>query len=114
MQPRDTKLHDWRVATSLPSVKVDANGFGQYHAENYDELIDHPVEMGTFERAVFTACGVEHELILTGKFTTDTKRICRDLSLICEQHIRFFGEPAPMDRYVFLVMVAAREFADTW
>ena len=38
-----------QIAISLRIVK----------AENYDELIDHPVEMGTFELATFFACGVQ-------------------------------------------------------
>ncbi|MBX2885956.1 MAG: PDZ domain-containing protein [Granulosicoccus sp.] len=98
-------IPDWRVATSLQAESVNDAGFGEYQAVNYDDLIDHPVEMGTFERAVFTACGVEHELVLTGRYVTDIDRICNDLTKICEYQIRFFGEPAPVKRYVFLVMV---------
>lgn len=98
-------LPDWQVATSLETRSVSAAGFGDYHAVDYDDLIDHPVEMGTFERAVFSACGVEHELVLTGQYVTDIERICKDLTRICEYQIRFFGEPAPVKRYVFLVMV---------
>ena len=95
----------WRVATTLSAKEVSANGFGHYTAANYDELIDHPVEMGTFERIEFMACGVPHEVILTGSYYTDSERIANDLKTICEAQIRFFGEPAPVDRYVFLVMV---------
>jgi len=101
----DLTAEPWKVATSLGQVSVDANGFGDYHATDYDDLIDHPVEMGTFERVTFEACGVPHDLVLTGQYTTDTDRICHDLKRICEYQIRFFGEPAPMDHYVFLVMV---------
>ncbi len=95
----------WQVATAMPALQIDDDGFGDYRAADYSELIDHPVEMGRFERHHFEACGVPHELVLTGTFRSDGARICRDLTRICEQHIRFFGEPAPMDRYVFLVMV---------
>lgn len=100
----------WRVATTLPSKKTDKAGFGIYKAENYAELIDHPVEMGTFERVVFTACGVTHELVLTGYYRTDTDRIVADLARICEHHIRFFGEPAPVNTYCFLVTVVAKGY----
>ncbi|MEM7292653.1 MAG: peptidase M61 [Pseudomonadota bacterium] len=95
----------WQVATSLESVAVDERGFGRYRAQNYEDLIDHPVEMGSFERFEFTACGVPHELVLSGIYRTDGERICTDLQRICEYHIQFFGEPAPFDRYVFLTMV---------
>ncbi len=93
----------WRVATSLPRLGAAPLGFGRYHAENYDALIDHPVEMGTFTHATFTACGVEHEVAITGRHRTDMGRLLRDLERICTAQIRFFGEPAPFSRYVFLV-----------
>lgn len=77
--------------------------FGTYETANYDELIDHPVEMGTFELTTFKACGVQHDIAITGRHRTDMRRLARDLKVLCETQIRFFGEPAPMDRYVFLV-----------
>jgi predicted metalloprotease with PDZ domain len=93
----------WRVATTLPSAGAPRCGFGRYRAENYDELIDHPVEMGTFTLATFTACGVPHEIAITGRHDCDLERLTADLKKICEWQIRFFGEPAPMKKYVFLV-----------
>ncbi len=103
--PDGDKFKQWRLATSMNAVKVNEAGFGEYSATNYDELIDHPVEMGTFERIEFDACGVPHDVILTGEYCTDNNRIATDLKTICEAQIRFFGEPAPVDRYVFLIMV---------
>jgi len=103
--PEGEHYKEWRLATSLTLVDVSAAGFGRYSANDYDELIDHPVEMGTFDRIEFEACGVPHEVILTGDYQTDNDRIAKDLKIICEAQIRFFGEPAPVDRYVFLVMV---------
>lgn len=105
----------WRVATALapaPGEKggkgktgaAKAHGFGLYAAANYEELIDHPVEMGTFTLARFEACGVPHEVAITGSRDCDLDRLCADLKRICEWQIRFFGEPAPMKKYVFLVM----------
>ena len=94
---------EWRVATSLPRLDAPALGFGTYQAENYDALIDHPVEMGNFTHASFMACGVEHEVVITGRHRTDMDRLVRDLERICTTQIRFFGEPAPFSRYVFLV-----------
>jgi len=108
--PDGEKYQRWQVATSLTADKVDKAGFGQYSAADYDELIDHPVEMGTFERIEFDACGVPHEIILTGDFHTDNDRLERDLKIICEAQIQFFGEPAPVDRYVFLIMVVGNGY----
>ncbi len=109
-RPPATVDGHWQVATSLPALAVDDDGFGRYQAADYDELIDHPVEMGAFERVTFQACGVEHELVLTGEYHTDTERVVGDLTRICEHQIRLFGEPAPMERYVFMVMVVDKGY----
>ncbi len=104
-------VSDWRLATSLPAAPgTEALGFGRFRARDYDELIDHPVEMGTFTHAGFTACGVPHELVITGRHRADTNRLCRDLEKICTAQIRMFGEPAPFDRYVFLVMAVGNGY----
>jgi predicted metalloprotease with PDZ domain len=102
--PRGARYRNWRVATALKRVDAKPLGFGRYVADDYDELIDSPVEMGTFAHATFTAGGVPHEIAITGRQDADLPRLCRDLAKICEHQIRFFGKPAPMDRYVFLVM----------
>lgn len=97
-------IDGWRVATAMTSLKVDGNGFGLYSAADYEELIDHPVEMGRFRSAAFEACGVPHELAVSGVQRSDLERLSADLKRLCEYQIRFFGEPAPMERYLFLIM----------
>lgn len=96
---------DWAVATSLAKKQVDDSGFGCYQATDYSDLIDHPVEMGTFTKLSFSACGVPHDIVLTGVYDCDEQRVIDDLTTICEHHIRFFGEPAPVSYYVFLIMI---------
>ena len=95
----------WRVATSLARAGARPFGFGAYAADDYDELIDHPVEMGTFAHVAFSAGGVPHEIAITGRHDADLERIARDLKRVCDQHIRLFAGLPPMDRYVFLVTV---------
>jgi predicted metalloprotease with PDZ domain len=102
--PEGDGYRDWNVATTLPRRGAAENGFGGYEAADYDELIDHPVEMGTFTRLGFDACGVPHEVAITGRHRCDTARLALDLKKICEHQIRLFGEPAPMPRYLFQVM----------
>jgi predicted metalloprotease with PDZ domain len=93
----------WRVATAMKRHGAPAYGFGAYRAADYDELIDHPIELGTFVSASFRACGARHEVVVTGRAEPDLPRLCGDLKRLCESHIRLFGEPPPMDRYTFLV-----------
>ena len=54
----DPAAKSWRVATALPELGAKRYGFGSYLASNYDELIDHPFELGPFWRGSFVAGGV--------------------------------------------------------
>ncbi len=101
---------NWHVATAMDKQDVVADGFGEYRAANYDELIDHPFEMGHLDVVKFIACGVPHELVISGRHHGDLQRLSADLKRICEHHIRFFGEPAPMSRYVFLLNVVGEGY----
>jgi len=107
-RPRCLGAEHWRLATTLPvegSVDEFKFDFGVFQAENYAALIDHPVEMGTFTQFDFSAGGIRHDMVLSGQFECDIERLKHDLSKVCEQQIALFGEPAPMSRYLFLVMV---------
>ncbi len=108
--PAGERYAHWRVGTALTRAAAKAYGFGTYTASNYDELVDHPVEMGEFALATFDACGVPHEVIISGRQQADMERLCRDMRVICETHIRFFGEPAPMARYVFLIIAVGEGY----
>jgi predicted metalloprotease with PDZ domain len=100
--PRNPICEGWRVATAMRPIEVNGEGFGRYAAENYDELLDHPVEISDFESVEFEAGGVPHHLVVAGRFESDLDRVAADLKQICEAQIEFFGRPAPFDRYWFL------------
>jgi predicted metalloprotease with PDZ domain len=102
--PPHSLTEDWRVATALTRGTVDERGFGAYTAADYDELLDHPVEIGDFESVEFIACGVPHHLVVAGRFESDLERVAADLAQICTAQIEFFGRPAPFDRYWFLCL----------
>lgn len=106
--PEGDAYKAWRVATALPELKAKRYRFGTYIAANYDELIDHPVEMGNFELATFKAHGIAHDVVITGRVPNlDMPRLIADLKKICESQIALF-EPetkrAPMSRYVFMTL----------
>ncbi|SOY83785.1 putative Peptidase M61, glycyl monoaminopeptidase [Cupriavidus taiwanensis] len=117
--PAGEAYRDWRVATAMREAPgrdgAKRYGFGRYLVADYDELVDHPVEMGTFQLASFRACGAQHDVVFTGRVPQlDLERVCRDLKRICETQIRLF-EPrtaqAPFldsnRRYVFMTMVTS-------
>ncbi|MGV3743554.1 MAG: M61 family metallopeptidase [Burkholderiaceae bacterium] len=107
-RPDDEHCAGWRVATSLPELRARRYGFGTYIAADYDELIDHPVEMGLFELATFRAHGIPHDIVITGMVPNlDMARLATDLKKICEAQIALFEsrtQRAPMDRYVFMTL----------
>jgi predicted metalloprotease with PDZ domain len=100
--PADPRCRNWRIATAMKAVAVDSRGFGRYSVEDYDELIDHPIEISDFARVEFSAAGIPHALVVAGRHHTDLKRVATDLRQLCETHLAFFGVAAPFDRYVFL------------
>ncbi|RZI84705.1 MAG: peptidase M61 [Rubrivivax sp.] len=109
-QPHQVKIgglpKGWRVATGLPALKVNAQGMGDYQAPDYDSLVDHPVELGTFWRGEFTSKGVVHEFVVSGASADlDGARLLADTQRICEAQIAFWhGRRKPaFGRYVFLL-----------
>jgi predicted metalloprotease with PDZ domain len=101
----------WQVATAMPAVKVDARGRGDYLAADYDELVDHPFELGRFWRGRFDVRGVPHEFVVAGAWPGfDGDRLLADTRRICEAAVAFWhgaaagkaGRP-PMPRYAFML-----------
>jgi predicted metalloprotease with PDZ domain len=105
LPPAGKQYKEWRVATAMTRDGAQEFGFGAYRAENYAELIDHPVEMGDFDLVSFRAGGVPHHIAVTGVHDADLDRLARDAKKICDYQIEFFheGEKPPMNRYIFLV-----------
>ena len=113
--PADEACRGWKVATTLPTARglsgaARLHGFGLYRAADYDELIDHPVEMGNHTVGHFEAGGVPHEVVLTGRHRCHMQRLTSDLAKICQWHIDLFGGTPPMDRYVFMAMIVGEGY----
>ncbi len=103
--PPGERYHGWRVATTLARAGAPEQGFGRYRAADYDELIDHPVECGTFDQVGFDVHGVRHEIVVTGRHRGDLDRLARDFARACTAHVDLFGAPPPFERYLFQLMV---------
>jgi predicted metalloprotease with PDZ domain len=112
--PPDGGFGDWRVATTLPVTAAPPFGFGRYRADSYDELIDHPVETGTFATATFMAGGAQHDIAVTGQQQGDLPRLASDLRRVCQWHLDFFGggpeSTAPFGRYLFQIMAVGEGY----
>jgi len=92
----------WDVATAMPQQEP-----GVWQAADYDELVDHPFELGTFWRGEFLAGGVPHEFVVAGALPVfDGERLLRDAQRICDAQMAFWHchkSKPPMQRYVFLL-----------
>jgi predicted metalloprotease with PDZ domain len=104
VRPEGDAYARWRVATTLPRGDAPLYGFGGYRAGDFEELVDHPVEMGGFDLIEFDVAGVPHTVAITGRHHCDTVRLARDLQRLCGYQIGLFGE-LPAERYLFLTTV---------
>ncbi|HWT37393.1 MAG TPA: PDZ domain-containing protein, partial [Paraburkholderia sp.] len=106
-KPAGPQFRNWRVATALTEARgTKRYGFGEYTAQNYDELIDHPVTLGEFELATFKAHDIAHDIVIAGRVIgLDMARLSADLKRVCEAQIALFepkSKQAPVERYVFM------------
>jgi predicted metalloprotease with PDZ domain len=93
----------WQVATSMA-----AKGRRTFVAADYDELVDHPFELGAFWRGEFEAHGVRHDFVVAGAWPGfDGQRLLGDACRICETQIAFWhgarNPTPPFERYVFML-----------
>ncbi|HSM30821.1 MAG TPA: peptidase M61, partial [Woeseiaceae bacterium] len=101
--PEHKGAAEWRVATSMRRKDAQPYGFGTYEADDYAELIDHPVEAGHLTIGEFEVNGIPHAIAIRGKTRVDMGRLCHDLQTLCERHMALLGVPEGFDRYIFLV-----------
>jgi predicted metalloprotease with PDZ domain len=108
--PDGDEYESWHVATTLTPVNTSLFSAGMYGANDYDELIDHPVEMGNVTISEFDITGTPHHIVITGRHQTDMQRLTQDVKQICETHVAMFGELPEMARYMFLLMVVGEGY----
>src|SRR5690606_34332510 len=89
----------WRVATSLHEADD-----GTFHASDYDELVDCPLEIGLHRVIAWEVDGIPHRYAIWGPGEIDEARLVSDTTRIIETCAAMFGG-LPYDRYLFLVHV---------
>lgn len=98
----------WQVATGLVRDKATKRWrFGRYHADNYEQLIDCPIEIGAFKTLSFKAHGVRHDIVLSGHVPAfDEVRLVTDVKAACERTIELFdpqAKKAQFKEYIFFL-----------
>ncbi|HVR26131.1 MAG TPA: hypothetical protein VMU26_22760 [Candidatus Polarisedimenticolia bacterium] len=87
----------WRIATPL-TLSQD----GRFSAENYDRLVDSPVEIGTFKEADFDEGGGHYRVVIDAEAPDyDMDKIITMLRKIVAAATSWMGD-RPFDNYMFL------------
>ena len=97
----------WEVATTYPKITVDTKGFGEYLVKDYEQLIDHPVEISKLTQTKFYVSDIKHKMIFTGSHHGDLSRLSKDMQKICAVHVKMFGD-LPVERYLFMTLVGTK------
>ncbi len=94
---------DWRIATGLDPLGDDAFVLA---ADNYDVLVDSPLEIGVHDRLAFEVEGKVHEIAIWGGAHYDAARMKSDFASIVTAETAIFGD-MPYERFVFLIHVGS-------
>ncbi len=91
----------WSAHCALPSDEA-----GAFVADDYDMLVDSPMELGPLEVHRFEAAGVRHELVIEGEGNFDLEPMLKDFVAIIEEEASLFGGlPPEMKRYLFILLL---------
>ncbi len=90
---------DWQVTTTLPKVSGEANTF---LAQDFDTLVDTPIEVGTQQVFEFEVLGKPHSLAIWSQGNAKPEQIIADTTKIIEAEAKMFGG-LPYEQYLFLL-----------
>ncbi len=108
-QPMTVKYavpQQWQVASPLRALPENH----LFYAENYDQLVDAPAQVGHFQQYEFFLDTAPIEIVLQGQADFDPDSFVTMVRKICEYQTDFFGE-VPFDRFVFFYRVLPGPYA---
>ncbi len=93
-----------KVPVKWNSYSGMARGKGshQFIADNYDVLVDSPIETGISIHKEFRADGRDYELVIWGKGNYDVDKMVQDLTKLSGQ-AKAIWDDYPFKRYVYMV-----------
>jgi predicted metalloprotease with PDZ domain len=90
-----------KLSTGLKDVTNKRDVF-LYEADNYDQLIDAPVEIGCHETDGFEFLGKPHHIAIYGETYPHKNDIKQDIKTIVSTVAAQFNNELPYDQYLFL------------
>lgn len=92
--------HGWKLATALsPTIQPF-----EYYVENYKQLIQFPLYMGTFQDIYFAIKNRTCYVVIDGKQTTNLTKLNVLIPKIVTNQINLFKD-IPFERYLFIFKV---------
>jgi predicted metalloprotease with PDZ domain len=92
-----------RISTGLTQKSDVKQGNNQtFTFDNYDQLVDCPIEIGNQYEFDFEAAGVKHTVAMYGEGNFDPEQLKEDMAKIVEEETKVVGVN-PNKRYVFIV-----------
>jgi predicted metalloprotease with PDZ domain len=100
----------WQVMTALEHSTA-APGRVRLFADDFDALVDSPIELGHFRVERVQARGISHEVAIWPKERADDGQVAaflRDFRKIIDTESLWFGGTVPYDRYTLLLHLSSR------
>ncbi len=93
-----------KITTALPVSKdnVEGDAGTTFTFDDYNHLVDSPIEIGNQETFSFEAAGVEHHVAMYGPGNYEVDQLKKDMAKIVEASTAVFGEN-PNDEYWFII-----------
>ncbi len=73
-----------------------------FNFENYDEMVDSPIQLGNFEKFDFTVNNVKHTVAMVGQHNANINRLKSDMQKICQTMVNIIGA-MPCKEYTFII-----------
>lgn len=90
------------AAWTKVSTTLESAGNNTYKFNNYDELVDSPIEIGNHSELTFEVAGVPHKVAMVGRNNCNTETFVRDLTKVCQTMYNIIGAH-PCKSYLFIV-----------
>lgn len=104
-----TLPQEWKSYISSMQDKPFKGGVS-FEFNNYDILVDAPIQLGNFETFQFDVLGIPHFVAMVGSHNADVLKLHTDMQKICRTMAQIVGE-FPKDikpyKYVFIVQNVA-------
>lgn len=108
MYSKESRAEQHTVQLSVPESWKSFSGLEtgenshQFIADNYDQLVDSPIETGINEHHEFRVDNRQYELVIWGEGNYDSAKMVKDLQVLVKQS-KHIWQGYPFKRYVFMV-----------